>query len=162
LMGGDLGRYDAPIIRDPEPVDFAEFLVIESTYGNRLHPPGDPKEELHRILSRARSEGRVVIVPSFAIGRTQELLWHLHLLDEEGRLPRIPIYVDSPMANSATLLYLESEEDHDREMKIDLAEGRSPFRSDLVTMVRDRSMSKRLNHEPGPFVVIAGSGMCTG
>src|SRR5690606_1219803 len=105
LMGGDLGRYDAPIIRDPEPVDFAECLVIESTYGNRLHPPGDPKEELHRILSRARSEGRVVIVPSFAIGRTQELLWHLHLLDEEGRLPRIPIYVDSPMANSATLLY---------------------------------------------------------
>ncbi len=162
LMGGDLGRYNAPIIHDPEPVDFAEYLVIESTYGNRLHPAGDAKEALYKILTRVKAENRILIVPSFAIGRTQELLWNLHLLDEEGRLPRMPIYVDSPMANAATLLYLENEEDHDDEMRIDLAEGRSPFRADLVHLVRDRNQSKRLNHEPGPFMVIAGSGMCTG
>ncbi|MBS1712506.1 MAG: MBL fold metallo-hydrolase [Armatimonadetes bacterium] len=162
LMGGDLGRYDAPIIKDPTPVDFAEYLVIESTYGNRLHPKGDAKEMLLEVAERAMGDRGIVLVPSFAIGRTQELLWFCNELEKEGRWPGLPIYVDSPMANKATLLYLQSEEDHDNEMRIDMREGHSPFRPDMVRLIQDRQFSKELNSSPGPWMVIAGSGMCTG
>lgn len=162
LMGGDLGRYDAPIIKDPTPVDFAEYLVIESTYGNRLHPKGDAKEMLLEVAERAMRDRGIVLVPSFAIGRTQELLWFCNELEKEGRWPGLPIYVDSPMANKATLLYLQSEEDHDNEMRIDMREGHSPFRPDMVRLIQDRQFSKELNSSPGPWMVIAGSGMCTG
>ncbi|QYK53291.1 MAG: MBL fold metallo-hydrolase [Fimbriimonadaceae bacterium] len=162
LMGGDLGRYDTPIIKDPTPMDFAEYLVIESTYGNRLHNDGDAKEKIAEIVSEAERNRRVILIPSFAIGRTQEILWYFHLLEKEGRWPNLRVYVDSPMANKATLLYTESEEDHDADMKIDMREGHSPFRDDMVHLVRDRNMSKELNHANGPFIVIAGSGMCNG
>lgn len=162
LMGGDLGRYDTPIIKDPTPMDFAEYLVIESTYGNRLHNDGDAKEKIAEIVSEAERNRRVILIPSFAIGRTQEILWYFHLLEKEGRWPNLRVYVDSPMANKATLLYTESEEDHDADMKIDMREGYSPFRDDMVHLVRDRNMSKELNHANGPFIVIAGSGMCNG
>lgn len=162
LMGGDLGRYDAPIIKDPTPVDFAEYLVIESTYGNRLHPKGDAKEMLLEVAERAMRDRGIVLVPSFAIGRTQELLWYCNELEKEGRWPGLPIYVDSPMANKTTLLYLENEEDHDNEMRIDMREGQSPFRPDMVRLIQDRQFSKELNSSPGPWMVIAGSGMCTG
>lgn len=162
LMSGDLGRKDQPIIKDPTPVDFAENLVLESTYGDRLHERSDPKEMLFTVLDRACREHSVVLVPSFAIGRTQDLLWYLHELFHEGRLPRIPIYVDSPMANAASLLYLQQTDDHDKEMKVDMAEGRSPFSQDFVKLVRDRSMSKQLNTARGPMMIIAGSGMVTG
>lgn len=162
LMSGDIGHKDQPIIKDPTPVDFAEYLVLESTYGDRLHPKGDTKERLFEVLNRAVVERSVVIVPSFAIGRTQELLWYIHELYEEGRLPRIPIYVDSPMANAATLLYQSETDDHDKDMRMDMSEGRSPFSADLVRFVRDRNMSKQLNDMHGAFVIIAGSGMVTG
>jgi metallo-beta-lactamase family protein len=162
LMSGDLGRKDRPIIQDPTPVDFAERLVLESTYGDRLHEDDDPEEILERLITRAAEERSTLLVPSFAIGRTQELLWHIHLLLEAGRIPKIPIYIDSPMASAATLITLQSEEDHDEEMKVSLREGRSPFRNDLVTFVRDRQLSKELNHARGPQVIIAGSGMASG
>ncbi|MFM9873437.1 MAG: MBL fold metallo-hydrolase RNA specificity domain-containing protein [Fimbriimonadaceae bacterium] len=164
LMGGDLGRYDTPIIKDPTPMDFAEYLVIESTYGNRLHPKGkgEAKERILEVAERAMRERGIVIVPSFAIGRTQELLWYCNELEKEGRWPGLPIYVDSPMANKTTLLYFETTEDHDKEMKVDMSEGKSPLRPDMVRMVRDSQFSKQLNTSPGPWMVIAGSGMCTG
>jgi metallo-beta-lactamase family protein len=162
LMGGDLGRYDTPIIKDPSTVEYSEYLVIESTYGNRLHPQGDAKEMILEIAERAVRERGIVIVPSFAIGRTQELLWYCNELESEGRWPGLPIYVDSPMANKATLLYQETTEDHDADMKMDMSEGKSPFRQDMVRMVRDSQFSKQLNSSPGPWMVIAGSGMCNG
>ncbi|MBS1707146.1 MAG: MBL fold metallo-hydrolase [Armatimonadetes bacterium] len=162
LMGGDLGRYDRPILRDPVPVEYAEHLVIESTYGDRLHERGDAKEKIAGILSRAYEDRSVVLVPSFAIGRTQEMLWYFNELDKEGRLPDMPVYVDSPMATATTLLYMEPGDDLDDELKVDLTEGSSPFRSDMVKFIRDRNMSKQLNNAPGPFVVISGSGMLTG
>ncbi len=161
-MTGDIGRYDRPIIKDPYHCDFAEYLVIESTYGNRLHDPGDAKDKIAEIMHQAYRDGSRILVPSFAIGRTQELLWYLHCLREEGNLPNMPIYVDSPMANAATLLYQQTTEDHDHDMKMDLAEGRSPFDPGMVRFVRDRNMSKSLNMAPGPFMVIAGSGMVSG
>ncbi len=162
LMGGDLGRYDRPLIVDPYPMDWAEYLVIESTYGDRLHPTGDAKDKLETILNDAVRDRSVVIVPSFAIGRTQEMLYYINELRDEGKIGDIPIYVDSPMASATTLLYMPESEDLDKDLKVDMAEGRSPFRRDLVKFVKDREMSKQLNVSPGPFVVIAGSGMCTG
>ena len=162
LMSGDMGRKNQPIIKDPTPVDFAEYLVLESTYGDRLHEKSDPKEVLFRVLDDACKNRGIVLVPSFAIGRTQDLLWYLHELFHEGRLPRIPIYVDSPMANSATLLYQEQTDDHDKEMRIDMSEGRSPFSPDFVKLVRDRGVSKQLNNARGPLMIIAGSGMVNG
>lgn len=162
LMGGDLGRYDTPIIKDPSDVDFAEYLVIESTYGNRLHPEGNAKEMLAEIAAEIDRNQGILLVPSFAIGRTQELLWYINELESEGRWPGFPIYVDSPMATASTLLYQEVEEDHDKDMKIVMDEGNSPFRQDMVRFVRDRQFSKQLNSSPGPWMVIAGSGMCNG
>ena len=162
LMGGDLGRYDRPIIKDPTPCDFAEYLVIESTYGDRLHSEADELGTIERILNRAWDQRSVVIVPSFAIGRTQEMLWYFHLLEKEGKFPNMPTYVDSPMATAATLLYTQNEEDHDYDMKVDMREGNSPFRRDMVQFVRDREASKQLNQANGPFIVIAGSGMLSG
>lgn len=162
VMGADLGRYDRPIIVDPTVVDWTEYLVIESTYGDRVHSNRDAKEEIYQVLKYASDTGSPVIVPSFAIGRTQEMLWYVHLLEKEGRLPDMPIYVDSPMATATTLLYSESDEEHDRDMKIDMRQGKSPFREDMVTSVHSREQSKALNDKKGPFMVIAGSGMATG
>lgn len=162
LMGGDLGRYDRPILKDPTPVEHAEYLVVESTYGDRLHGQGDAKEKIAEILDRAWRDQSVVLVPSFAIGRTQEMLWYFNELHKEGRFPDMPVYVDSPMATATTLLYMEPGDDVDDDLHVDLTEGNSPFRRDIVQFVRDRNMSKSLNNAPGPFIVISGSGMLTG
>ncbi|MCH7903722.1 MAG: MBL fold metallo-hydrolase [Armatimonadetes bacterium] len=162
VMSGDVGRYDRPIIKDPSPVYTADYLVMESTYGNRLHSDREAKPVLERLFIEAVQNKSVVLVPSFAIGRTQELLWDIHELTEEGRIPKIPIYVDSPMATAATLLYATHKEDHDKEMKVRLAKGETPLKPDLVRFVRDRAMSKSLNKEKGPMVIIAGSGMLSG
>ncbi len=162
LFTGDLGRYDRPIIKDPTPIEHAEYLVLESTYGDRLHSNEDPLPALERIFAQAVRDRSCVLVPSFAIGRTQELLWYIHELQEQGRMPRIPVYVDSPMASAATLLYTQHEEDFDTEMKLDMSDGRSPLSPDLVRFVRDRNASIALNDMTGPMVIISGSGMLSG
>jgi metallo-beta-lactamase family protein len=162
LMTGDLGRKNTPIIRDPEAVDFAEFLAIESTYGDRLHGDQNPQQEIERILNQAYRDGSCVLVPSFAIGRTQELLYHLSVLQHQGRIPRIPLFVDSPMATSATVLYDHTREDHDVDMKDFSLDGKSALHPDHLEFVRDKSQSKALNARQGPMVIISGSGMCSG
>jgi metallo-beta-lactamase family protein len=162
LMGGDLGRYDTPIIRDPETVDAAEYLVLESTYGDRIHPKENPQEKLYEILQDAWSQGLRILVPSFSIGRTQELMYYMSRLQAEGRMPRIPVYIDSPMAISATEAYRSSKEEHDEDMKISIAEGQSALEPEGVITIRDRRQSQELNHRPGPYMVIAGSGMANG
>lgn len=162
LMGGDLGRYDAPILVDPEPVDFAEYLVLESTYGDRLHARENVEDRLEALIVEAVREARVVLVPSFAIGRTQELLYHICRLQEERRIPRIPIFIDSPMASATTLLYLRQQEDFDEDMKRHFLEGVSPLEPEHLEFVRDRNQSKALNVRPGPMMIISGSGMLSG
>ncbi|HSI72855.1 MAG TPA: MBL fold metallo-hydrolase, partial [Fimbriimonas sp.] len=162
LMGGDLGRYNTPIIRDPEPVDFAEHLVIESTYGDRLHKVEDPKEKLAQLFKECWEQGLKILTPSFSIGRTQELLYYISLLQAEGRMPRIPIYIDSPMATSATEVYKNAAEEHDEDMKLSVEQGLSNLDPEGVTYIRDRRQSQELNFRPGPFMVIAGSGMANG
>lgn len=162
LFSGDLGRRDRPILIDPATVDWAEYLVLESTYGDRNHSSEDPEAVLERLLSDALDNGRCVLIPSFAIGRTQEVLYHIRKLQADGRIGRIPVYVDSPMATSATLLYLESPDDQDEEMRLQLSERENPLRPDHLEFVRDVNQSKAINAMQGPMVVISGSGMCNG
>lgn len=162
LFSGDLGRYDTAIIKDPTPVDFAEYLMIESTYGDRIHPDEDTLGHLEQILRNAFESGGTVIVPSFAIGRTQELLYAIHELQDQNRLPRIPIFIDSPMAISTTELYRTCYEEHDEEMQAELKMLHAPLEPEGVTFVRDREQSKALNSTHGPMVIIAGSGMVNG
>ena len=162
LMGGDLGRYDTPIIKDPAVVEWAEYLVLESTYGDRVHADEDIFNRLEEILGEASRSGGAVLVPSFSIGRTQEMLYYLKVLQNEGRMPRMPIFIDSPMAVSATRIYADAREEHDEDMKLALDENNSPLEPKLLTLVRDREQSKALNRQSGPMVIIAGSGMANG
>jgi metallo-beta-lactamase family protein len=158
LMSGDLGRFNTPLIRDPSVVDFTEHLVIESTYGNRVHSAEDPEEKLASVIYQAHERGGCVIVPSFAIGRTQELLFYLRRLQDREMIPRTPIYIDSPMASSTTALYAQHPEEHG-DVSSEVLRHLEP---NNVRFVRDRNESKALNSLSGPFFVIAGSGMANG
>ncbi len=162
LMSGDLGRYNTPIIRDPAKIDRTEYLVIESTYGDRLHSHENVLDKLESILSEAWQTGAAVVVPSFAIGRTQELLYYMRLLQDAGRMPRIPVFIDSPMAVSVTRLYQQSKEEMDEDMLVSLEEGRSELEPEGIQFVRDVNQSKALNVQRGPMVIISGSGMANG
>lgn len=162
LMGGDLGRFNTPIIKDPTYVEFAEYLVVESTYGDRLHADEDTVGRLEEILNDAYQASGAVLVPTFSIGRTQEILFFLRQLQNEGRMPRMPIFIDSPMAISATRLYADSKEEHDQDMKIALDDDASPLEPEFLSLIRDREQSKALNRQTGPMIIIAGSGMANG
>jgi len=162
LMSGDLGRFDTPIIKDPTLVEYAEYLVMESTYGDKIHSHEDTVGRLEEIVNDAFQVGGAVLIPSFSIGRTQEMLYYFRQLQDQNRMPRIPIYIDSPMAISATQLYAQATDEHDKEMKIALEHDASPLEPHLLTLVRDREQSKALNSTKGPLIVIAGSGMANG
>jgi metallo-beta-lactamase family protein len=114
VFSGDIGRYDQPILKDPTtPPSNADVLICESTYGDREHPAGDPAEELAQIVNRVSKRDGSIVIPAFAIGRTQTFMYYLRQLEDQQRIPRLPVYVDSPMALSATDLYLKYKEDHD-------------------------------------------------
>lgn len=162
LMGGDLGRFGTPIIKDPTFIDHAEYLVVESTYGDRKHSTEIAKDKLLEIMKSAFETGSAVLVPSFAIGRTQELLYLIHELQDSGLAPRIPIFVDSPMAASATEIYKAAYEEHDEDMLRELNIGHAPLQPNNVTFARDRNQSKAINNMRGPLMIIAGSGMANG
>jgi metallo-beta-lactamase family protein len=160
---GDLGRRNTPLLPDPEPIqEEVETLLLESTYGNRLHQPvTDAIEKLKTVIKRAYNEGGKIIVPSFALGRTQELVYVLHQLTDRGELPRLPIYVDSPLATHLTDVFAVHPEDMDRESWVEFGQrGEVPLSFRNLQYVRTQDESKALNTTPGPFVVIAASGMC--
>ncbi len=162
LMSGDLGRFDTPIIKDPTLVDKAEFLVVESTYGDRLHSREPILPKLVELLEWATANRSAILVPSFSIGRTQELLYYLKQLQDQNRMPKIPIYVDSPMGVSATELYENALEEHDEETQLQLDLKQNPLEPAGLTLVRSADQSKALNFAEGPMIIIAGSGMATG
>jgi metallo-beta-lactamase family protein len=162
LFSGDLGRYDQPITPDPTPVEEADYLVVESTYGNRLHLGADPKLELAAIINRTAGRGGMLLIPSFAVGRTQELLYLLRELEDAQRIPRLPVYVDSPMAIDATQILLRYPEEHDLEMQTLENSGIDPLNSRQVNLVRTRELSQAINGIRYPMIVIASSGMATG
>ncbi|MHC2070716.1 MBL fold metallo-hydrolase RNA specificity domain-containing protein [Bremerella sp. T1] len=161
LFSGDVGRYDAPLYHDPHDPPRCDFLICESTYGNRDHPDGNVLDSLEMAMNDAIERGGVILMASFAVGRAQQLIYLLQVLMHDKRIPEIPIYLDSPMAVDATEIFRDFSEDHD------LAEGRLDGRDSVlnapnVHMVRSSKESKELNKIKGPAVIIASSGMMTG
>ena len=155
-FSGDLGRYDDPMLFDPEPVRQADYIVVESTYGNRTHEPGDTTERLGAVIDRTIQRGGTVVIPAFAVGRAQSLLYHLWRLKTAGRLSNIPIYLDSPMAIDATELLHAHRADHRLPPEICGAI------CGVATYTRDVEGSKAITASPYPKVVISASGMATG
>jgi metallo-beta-lactamase family protein len=176
LFGGDLGRYGRPVLPDPSPVAEADVLLVESTYGDRLHPPDDDGEALATIVREAAQRGGKLIIPSFAIGRVEEVLYWLKRLEEEKRIPSLPVYIDSPMAIAALQFYAARAQ----ELDADLVWGQTPyeprkgsdprqslrktaaFATQRMTVVASPQQSADLVASRQPAIVIASSGMATG
>jgi len=159
---GDLGRKNLPILRDPQPIPDIDYLVIESTYGHRLHDPiNTAKEKLAEAINRTFERGGKIIIPAFAIERTQELIYILHLLNDEGRIPKIPIYVDSPMATNATAIFRVHQECYDEGTRdAFLNHHKNPFGFNELRYITNVEESKALNTHDGPEIIISSSGMC--
>lgn len=162
VFTGDLGRYNAPILRDPEAIDSATTLIAESTYGDREHAQHDPMGTLADAVNDTVKRGGMLVVPAFAVGRTQEILYRLGILEREKRIPELPVFVDSPMACDATPIYLSHSHDHDFEMRAILDEGHTPLRTAGTRFVTSVNESKAINTFHGPGVIISASGMATG
>src|SRR5260370_37210692 len=159
LFSGDLGKYDQPIIRDPVAPPECDYLVIESTYGNRLHDIEEPKDALERIIKEAAEHNSAILIPAFAVGRAQEIVYLIRELEEEKRIPILPVSVDSPMAAAATQAYARPTEEHDEEYEAALKITPTPLRTHSMIAASTREESKRLNNAEGARVIIAASGM---
>ncbi len=165
LFTGDIGRYDQPIIFDPTQVDGADYLVLESTYGNRLHTDKNGrsgKEQLREVVVATARRGGTVVIPSFAIGRAQELLYILRELELENKIPVLPVYVDSPMAVDAVEIFRAHVEEHDLEMAQLEREGGNPLYTQRVHFTRSVEESKAINDHRFPSIIISANGMATG
>ncbi len=162
-FSGDVGRPGLPIIRDPQPLDPVDYLILESTYGDRIHKPlAHAADTLADVVSRTAARGGKIIVPAFAVGRAQQLVLMLHQLTDAKRLPPIPIFVDSPLAVNVTEVFRKHPECYDEEIGKYLTMGEDPFGFHRLTYVRDVAESKKLNTLRGPCVIISASGMCEG
>jgi metallo-beta-lactamase family protein len=163
VFSGDVGRYDQPILKDPESPTGADFLLCESTYGDRDHPAGSVEDELADIVNRTAKRGGAVVIPSFAVGRTQTLMYYLRDLEEKQRIPHLPVYVDSPMAINVTGLYMSHHEDHDADFtKQETTGNHDPLNCHEVHMTRTVEDSKKINDVVSPCIIISASGMITG
>lgn len=161
-FSGDIGRYDVPILLDPQALELGDLLLCESTYGDRLHETGDIKGELARVVRRAVEKKGPLVIPSFAVGRAQTILYYLSELEREGRIPILPVFLDSPMAVDATQIYLDFRRDYDEQAKELLADGERPLRTKNITFCSTRDESMQINLKKGPRIIIAASGMMTG
>lgn len=156
LFSGDLGRPADLLMRAPDPIAQADRVVVESTYGDRLHPPEDAVGQLAAIINRTAARGGTLVVPAFAVGRAQALLHMIQLLKRSGAVHHLPVYLNSPMAQDATAVFVR----HQRELRI--SEQECHALTEGVTQVRTPEQSRELNARRGPMVIIAGSGMATG
>ncbi|CAM2144158.1 metallo-beta-lactamase family protein [Paraburkholderia tropica] len=155
-FSGDLGRPDDTLMRAPMPPVHADYLVVESTYGDRLHDALDPEDELAHLFARTFARGGIVVMPCFAVGRAQEVLYYIAHLKETGRMANVPVYLDSPMAISVTDLYRH----HMREHRLSISQLHAIDHAAFMTRTVDDSKAIAARH--GPMVIIAGSGMATG
>jgi len=162
-FSGDVGRSGLAIIRDPQPVEDVDWLIMESTYGNRDHTSVEgARDDLSRIITETVAKGGRVLIPAFAVGRTQELLYDLHALAKAGRIPQVPVVIDSPLASEATQVFRENTRDFDksepmvREHQRDLS---GLFEFEQLQFTPDVEDSKAMMRRPGPMIVIAASGM---
>ena len=156
LFSGDLGRYDAPIMVDPAPPPPVDYLIVESTYGDRLHQDSDPAQELRDVITRTAARGGMVLIPSFAVGRAQELLFYIHRLKQQGAIPDLPVFLDSPMAIDASEIMCRFAREH----RLSATQARAVCAT--ATYVREREDSIALNARAYPMVIISASGMLTG
>jgi metallo-beta-lactamase family protein len=163
VFSGDIGQWDKPIIEDPTVFPEADYLVMESTYGDRTHEdPGEIEDLLADAVNTTNRAGGNLLIPSFALERTQEVLYHLNRLLQADRIPHLMVFVDSPMAISVTDVFKDHPELFDEPMRKLMKEGHSPFGFSGLTMTRSVDQSKAINHIRGTTIIIAGSGMCTG
>ena len=162
LFSGDLGHYDQPIIRDPVAPPACDYLLVESTYGDRLHDPEDPKVALARIINDASERNAPVLIPAFAVGRTQEIVYLIRELEDEKAIPVLPVIVDSPMAAATTTAYANRKEEQDEEYTSILTKQGHPLRTHSMRTASSREESKQVNNATGARVIISASGMMTG
>ena len=163
VFSGDLGRPGTPILRDPTPVDAADIVLCESTYGGREHEAAERSiETLAGVVRATAARKGVLLIPSFAIGRTQEIVWELGRLVDAGRIPQLPLFLDSPMAKAASDVYRRHPEAYDEETAALLRANEAPLDYPGQHIVRDAEESERIERTPAPYVVIASNGMLTG
>lgn len=163
LFTGDFGRTDKPILRDPATFDFADYLLMESTYGDREHHSvEDTKEQLCQVVNDTYRAGGNIVVPSFSVGRSQEVLYYMNELLREERIPYIMTFLDSPMAVKVTEVFSRHPELYDDRMRALVAHNESPFSFKGLKLVQSKEESKAINSIRGTVMIIAGSGMCTG
>jgi metallo-beta-lactamase family protein len=161
-FSGDLGRPDKPIIKDPESMAPVDYLIIESTYGDRRHESTvDAEDRLAKVVNDTFKRGGKIIIPAFAVERTQELIYHFHMLVDQGRIPKIPIWVDSPMATSATSIFQVHPECFDKETnEAFIKHHKNPFGFNELQFSRSVDDSKMLNRMEGPAIIMSADGMC--
>lgn len=163
VFSGDIGRPDRPILEDPTLVDSADYILVESTYGNRIHPDAeDIPEKIAEVVNSTHAAGGNIVVPSFAIERSQEILYYLNELLIEDRIPHMLVFLDSPMAVRVTEVFKAHPEYFDDEMSKRIQQGKSPFDFPGLVMVKSTEESKAINNIKGTSMIIAGSGMCNG
>ena len=163
VFSGDIGRYDQPILNDPVTPPKADVLLCESTYGDREHETGDPAAALADIVNRVVKRGGAIVIPAFAIGRTQTFMYYLRQLEDEKKIPNVPVYVDSPMALSATDLYVKYHEDHDLDFsRLESSGDHDPLNVHEFHLTRSVEDSKAINGIKTPCIIISASGMVTG
>jgi metallo-beta-lactamase family protein len=163
VFSGDLGRPGRPILRDPTPLPVADHLVIEGTYGGKRHPTeAELWTSLEAVVQDALKRGGRIVIPAFAVGRTQEVVYALDRLFEAKRIPELPIFVDSPLAADVQSIIRRHREVFDAETSAALARGEDPLGLRRVTLVREAADSMKLNDRPGTFITISASGMCEG
>jgi metallo-beta-lactamase family protein len=163
VFSGDLGRYNEPILKDPEAPVRADYLLCESTYGDRDHPAGSVADELTEVINATVKRGGVIVIPAFAVDRTQTLLYYVRQIMVQKRIPELPVYVDSPMAISVTDFYNRHLEDHRPEfVKLEQEGDRDPLNLKQVHLTRTVEESKAINDVTSPCIIISASGMVTG
>ena len=161
VFSGDLGRSTHPLLLPPGPIGAADVVIVESTYGDEEHPESDTKDQIAEIITRTASRGGVLLIPAFAVDRTEIVLWHLERLLAAGRIPALPVFVDSPMASRALDVYRRAARSGSSEIRPEL-HGSDLFASIELTETRTVEESKELNARRGPMVIISASGMLTG
>lgn len=162
LFSGDLGRPARPILRDPDQAFNVDYLIIESTYGDRLHEQEDGFDELQKVIMASIHRGGVLVIPSFSVGRTQSLIYIIRELEEEGLIPIIPIFVDSPMAIHTTKVFKKHLNDQNLTSRILALNGTEIFNTAKIRFCETREQSIQINEVQGPAIIISASGMATG
>lgn len=163
IFSGDIGRYNQPILKDPEPPRRADYLLCESTYGDRDHPTGSVADELASVINDTAKRGGVIVIPAFAVDRTQMIMYYLRELVNQMRIPVLPVFIDSPMAINVTDLYVRHPEDHDSDYLNEEQHGLGdPLNVKMVHLTRTVDNSKKINDVATPCIIVSASGMANG